>query len=103
VGEDEPKSAVELAMERLRKKDEKEGVSERRVSEEQRSAIAELHRTYEAKLAEIEILHKSKLAGTMEYEARQALEDDYRRDRERLTGERDRKIEAIRSADPASS
>ncbi len=97
MGDDEPKSAVELAMERLRKKDEDEGVSEPKVTEEQRTAIAELRRTYQAKVAEAEILHNSKLASTMDYEARQALEEDYRRDRERLASERDRKIERARS------
>ena len=54
-----PKSAYELAMERLRKKDKEEGVSERPLTDEQREAIAEARRVAEARLAEREILYQS--------------------------------------------
>ena len=94
-----PKSAIELAMARLRQKDKEAGVSERAVSEEQRAKIAEIRNFYEAKLAEREILHKSALLKTGgEPEAVQALEDEYRRDRERLQSERDRKIDEARAS-----
>ena len=93
-----PKSALELAMERLKKKDAEDGVSDRPLTEDQKNEIAEVRKTYGAKLAQEEILFKSKLAGVLEYEARQTLQDNYRRDIERLTHERDRKIEKIRSA-----
>jgi hypothetical protein len=91
-----PKSAYELAMERLRKKDEEEGVEERRLTEDQRAAIADVKKVYEARLAEREILHRSKLAQTLEPEARATLEDEYRRDRERIVSERDRKLDEAR-------
>ncbi len=94
--DDAPKSAYEIAMERLRKKDKEAGVEERPLSEEQRSAIADVRKVYEAKLAEREILHRSELAKTYEPEAREKLEEEYRRDRERLASDRDRKIEEIR-------
>lgn len=98
MAEDEaPKSAFELAMERLRKKDQEAGVDERHVSDEQRGAIAEVRKVYEAKMAEREILHQSALAKNYDPEAREKLEEEYHRDRERLAGERDRKIEEIRS------
>ena len=93
-----PKSALELAMERLKKKDAEAGVSERSLTEDQKNEIAEIRKTYSAKLAQEEILFKSKVAGVFEYEARQTLQDNYRRDVERLTNERDRKIEKIRTA-----
>jgi len=92
-----PKSAYELAMERLRKKDQESGVEERRLTDEQRAAIADVKKVYEARLAEREILHRSKLAQTAEPEARATLEEEYRRDRERITYDRDRKVESIRS------
>jgi hypothetical protein len=100
VSDDEaPKSAVELAMARLRQKDKDAGVSERAVSEEQRAKIAEIRKFYVAKLAEREILHKSALLKTGgEPEAVQALEDEYRRDRERLQSERERKIDEARTS-----
>jgi hypothetical protein len=91
-----PKSAYEIAMERLRKKDKDAGVAEREVTEEQKAAIGELRKVYEAKLAEREILHRSKLQRAADPQALEILEEEYRRDRERLTAERDRKIEAAR-------
>jgi hypothetical protein len=94
--DDAPKSSYEIAMERLRKKDQAAGVEERSLSDEQRAAIAEQRRVYEAKLAEREILHQAALRKTDDPEARAALEEEYRRDRERVGSERDRKLERIR-------
>jgi hypothetical protein len=91
-----PKSALEIALERLKKQDEAAGVVERPLSDDQRQAIAEARNFCEAKLAERKILHESKLATTWEPEARTTLEEEYRRDVERLTGDRDRKLDAIR-------
>jgi len=91
-----PKSAYKIAMERLRKKDKDAGVEERAVSEEQKAAIGELRKVYEAKLAEREILHRSKLQKAADPADFEILEEEYRRDRERLTSERDRKIEQAR-------
>lgn len=94
--DDAPKSAYELAMERLKKKDEEAGVEDRPVTDEQRAVIADLRKVYEAKLAEREILHQAALRKTFDPEARAAAEDEYRRDRERLAAERDRKLEEVR-------
>ena len=94
--DDAPKSAVELAMARLRKKDADEGVAATALTDAQRSAIAEARNVCEARLAEREILYKSKRAALREPEALETLESEYRRDRERITTDRDRKIEEIR-------
>lgn len=91
-----PKSALELALERLRKQDEASGLGEPPLSEEKKQAIAEARNVCEAKLAELKILHQSKLATTWEPEARAKLEDEHRRDLERVTGDRDRKVRDIR-------
>jgi hypothetical protein len=91
-----PKSAYELAMERLRKSDEAAGVTSTPVTGEQKAAIAEVRNFYEAKMAEQQVLHESALRRLLEPEAREVLEQEYRRARERLTSERDRKIEKIR-------
>jgi hypothetical protein len=93
------KSAFELAMERLKKADADAGVEQRRLTDEQRAAIAELRRYYESKLAEQEVLHQSTLRKTVDPEAREALEQDYRRDRERLVSERDAKLEKVRQGE----
>lgn len=94
---DEPKSALELAMERLRKKDREDGVEERPVTDEQRAAIAEVRSVFGAKLAEREIFHRDALRKARDPEAVAVLEEEYRRDRERLASERDRKIAEARA------
>ena len=96
--DDAPKSALELAMERLKKKDAEQGVSEQPLTDDQKTQIAEVRNTYAARLAQEEILFKSKIQSVFEHDARQTLEEQYRRDVERLAGERDRKIDKIRSA-----
>jgi hypothetical protein len=97
--EDRPlKSAVELALERLEKKDAEAGVESRPLTDEQKAAIAEARNFCQAKLAETEVLHQSKLKTTSDPEQREALLQDYRRDCERLSSERDAKIERIRNA-----
>lgn len=94
--EEAPKSAYELAMERLQKKDQEEGVENRPLTEEQRAAIAEIRKTYEARFAEREILHRSALGKTQDPAEHETLEEQYRRDRERMGSDRDRKIEKVR-------
>lgn len=91
-----PKSAYELAMERLRQKDREEGVSETPLTDEQREKIAEVRRVAEARLAEREILHQSARAKARDMAALEALEEEYRKDRERIGAERDRKIAEVR-------
>jgi hypothetical protein len=96
MSDDAPKSAVELAMERLRQKDRDAGIEERTVTGEQRAAIADVRKVYDAKLAEREILHQSERAKARDYEALEKIEVEYRRDRERLQSERERKIDEVR-------
>jgi hypothetical protein len=91
-----PKSALELAMERLRKKDAEAGLVEAPLTDDQKAAIAEARNYCEAKLAEVRILHQSKLACTFEPEARAQRDEEFRRDAQRLTDERDRRIARIR-------
>jgi hypothetical protein len=90
------KSSFELAMERLRKKDADAGIDERLVTDAQKAAIAEVRNFYEAKLAEAEVLHQSKMRASLDLEERDTLAQQYRRDHERLTSERDAKIEKLR-------
>jgi hypothetical protein len=96
--DDAPKSAYELAMERLKAKDREEGIEERPLSDEQREQIAEVRSQYEARFAEREILHRDALRKTRDPGERETLEEEYRRDRERLGSERDRKIRKIRES-----
>jgi len=92
----EPKSSYELAMERLRKKDEEAGVTQVALTDDQKAEIAEVRSTYEARLAQEEIMHKSALLSVFDPAQRETLDEAYRRTRARLTDERDSKIEKIR-------
>ena len=84
-------------MERLRQKDREAGVEERPLTDEQKAAIQEARNVYEARIAEHEILHRSALAQARSPEEVEKLTEEYRRDRERLASDRDRKIAEIKS------
>ena len=93
MNDDKPlKSSLELAMERLAKKDADAGVTSKPVTDAQKAAIAETRNFYEAKLAELEVLHQSKVNGTFDPAERETLDQQYRRERDHLTTERDNKI-----------
>jgi hypothetical protein len=96
--DDAPKTAYELILERLKKKDREEGVEERPLTDEQRARIAEVRKVYEARLAEREILYQSSRRRARDPEELERLDEEYRRDRERTTSERDRKIEDARGS-----
>jgi hypothetical protein len=101
LSDDAPKSAVELAMERLKKKDRDAGVEEERpLTGEQRAAIGEARKVCEAKLAEREILYQAALRQAADPETATTLEEEYRRDRERVIYDRDKKIEEVRKVRP---
>jgi len=89
------KSAYELALERL----EGQGIERPRedaLSAEVRDRMAEARRQAEAKLAEVEILHRDRLAGMRDPAEREQEEEDYRLERKRIETERDRKLEKLR-------
>lgn len=96
MSDEAPKSAIELAMERLRKKDADAGITSAPLTDAQRAEIAETRNFYDAKLAEREVLHQSTMRKVGDPDAAALIEQDYRRDRERLASERDAKIERIR-------
>ncbi len=97
---DEPKSAYEIALEKLKRRDRERGEeAPLRLTDDQKAEIAEIRRVYEARLAEREILHRSEKAKAMgDPEALEALEKDYARDRRRIAEEREAKIAAARAA-----
>jgi hypothetical protein len=99
----EMKSAFELAMERLRKKDAEEGGNTRPLTDQQKAAIAEVRSVYDAKIAEQDILQQSAMKNLMGADPAEVEEVSrrFRRERERLATERDDKIETLRrSAGP---
>ena len=93
------KSAYELALERLQRHDEETGETHRPLTDEQKSAIAEIRVVYQAKIAEQEVLHTSRLRRSLDLAERERIEAELRYDRERLRSERESKIEKIRRGD----
>ncbi|HYT76704.1 MAG TPA: hypothetical protein VEL79_18245 [Vicinamibacterales bacterium] len=94
---DEPKSAFELAMERLKKQDAESGAVEHKLSDAQKAAIAEARSVYEARLAELQILQRQKQLTTFEPPEVEKMEQEYRRDLDRIATDRDAKIRKIRA------
>ncbi|MDP9122119.1 MAG: hypothetical protein M3O15_12270 [Acidobacteriota bacterium] len=89
------KSAYELALERI----EKQGIerpSEERLSLEVREQIAKVRQMAEARLAELEILHRDRLRGERDPAKRREDEEDYVRERQRIESDRDHKIDKLR-------
>jgi hypothetical protein len=90
------KSAYELALERL----ESQGIErpkEDALSDEVRAEMAEVRRRAEAKIAELEILHKDRLAKLGSMAEREEEKADFHRERRRIEEDRDRRIEQLRS------
>ena len=90
------KSAYELAMERLQKKDADAGVERHVLTDAQKAAIAEIKNFYESKFAELDVLHQGQVRHIVDPAESEARAAEYRRDRERLATERDAKIEKAR-------
>ena len=96
-----PKSAFDLAMERLRKKDAEEGVTTQPLTDQQKAAIAEVRSLYDSKIAEQEILQAAAMRRMFGVDPaeREEVERRFRRERERLASERDAKVEKIRKGE----
>jgi hypothetical protein len=91
-----PKSAFELAMERLRKLDAEAGVTTKPLTEAQKAEIAEIRSLYDSKIAEQQILQESALKRVFDPGEREEVDRQFRREKERLASERDNRIEKIR-------
>jgi hypothetical protein len=102
MSDDTPKSAYELALEKLRQRDRDRGeTAPAALTDEQKRRIATIRKTYEARLAEREILHRSereRVLSDPEGEGKlDKVEEEFVKDRRRIEERRDREIEAIRT------
>lgn len=93
---EKPKSAFDLAMERLQASDRESGVTETPLTESQKEAIAEARRLATSRLAEREILYRDAMRQTPDPAEREKAAEEYQIDRKRIEDDRDRAIEAIR-------
>jgi hypothetical protein len=99
---DAPKSALDLVMERLRRKDAESGTEPTPLTDAQRTAIAEVRSIYESQAAERRIMHQSAVAGIFEPDQLAERDAEMRRDLERYERERDEKIKRIRESGATS-
>jgi hypothetical protein len=93
---DAPKSALELAMERLKQKDADAGIEHKPLTDEQRAAIAEARSVFEARVAERRIMHQSQTAAVFDPQELELRREELLRDLAQLESERDAKIRKIR-------
>jgi hypothetical protein len=93
---DAPKSALELVLERLKKKDADAGVQEQTLTDEQRAQIAEARSVYEARVAERRIMHQSETAAVFDPAELELRREELRRDFAQFESDRDAKIRKIR-------
>ena len=95
---DQPRSALDIVMERLRRKDAEAGTAETTLTDRQRTAIAEVRSVYEAQVAERRIMHQSSVAGIFEPDQLAEREAEMRRDLDRFEREREEKVKRIRES-----
>lgn len=91
------KSAYELALERM----EGQGIdrpSSTTLSDATKKAIAEARSLTQAKIAELEILHRDQMAKLTDPLKREEQEEFYRREHETLTGDGEAKVDRIKAA-----
>jgi uncharacterized protein involved in type VI secretion and phage assembly len=93
---DEPKSALELALERLKQKDADAGIEQKALTDEQREAITEARNLYEARVAERRIMHQSQIAAVFDPQELELHRDHLLRDLAQFESDRDAKIRKIR-------
>jgi len=94
---DKPKTAFDLAMERLNAEDREAGTKkEAPLTPKQKEAIAEVRRIASSRLAEREILFKDAMKKTADPAEREKAEGEYHIDRQRINDDCDRAIEKIR-------
>jgi hypothetical protein len=102
---DAPKSAWEIALEKLQKQDRESGAAgPGALTDAQKKEIAALRQKAQAKLAEAEILHHDHRRKAMDDpEALAKAEEEYRIERRRIEDQREREIERVKSGKGTSN
>jgi hypothetical protein len=96
--DEKPRSALEIAMARLKQRDADTGVADRTITDAQKADIAEARNLHAAKVAELQILQRTKTAGVFDPAERERLDTEYREELRRLASDMERKIDKIRRA-----
>jgi hypothetical protein len=94
---EKPRTAVEIAMDRLKRRDAESGVVDEPPTEAQKAALAEARSVHAAKAAELEILHRSKMVSVVDPADRLRIEGEYRDELRRLHDDLERRVRKIRA------
>ena len=97
MSDDEPKSAIEIAMEKLRARGD---FPETSLTDEQKAEIGEIRSRYRAKIAELEIQQEAKMRAATSLEELDALREELAREKARLEEETEKKVRAVRERAP---
>ncbi len=95
MSEDEPKSAVELAMEKLRARGD---FTETSLTDAQKAEIADIRSLYKSKIAELEIHEATKMKQAATLEELEALKEALAKEKQRLNQEMEDKVKEVRSS-----
>lgn len=92
--DDAPKSAFELAMEKLRARDDFEEIE---LTDEQKAEIADIRSRYKSQIAEMEIKNDSALRIVGSYEEAEVLRAELKKEKDRLEAEMEKKVSEVRA------
>ena len=92
--DDAPKSAFELAMEKLEARDD---FKEVKLTNEQKVEIADIRSRYRAQIAELEIQHESTLPAAASFEEAEILRAELKKEKERLEEEMEKRVSDVRA------
>ncbi len=93
--DDEPKSAVELAMEKLRARGD---FTETSLTDAQKAEIADIRSLYQSKIAELEIHEAAKMKQAATLEELETLKEALAKEKQRLNQEMEDKVKEVRSS-----
>jgi hypothetical protein len=96
MSEDEPKTAIEIAMEKLRARGD---FQETKLTDAQRAEIAEIRSHYKAKMAELEIKQESKMKQVATLEELESLKEALAREKNQLNKQMEEKVQKVRQGE----
>ena len=92
--DDEPKTAVELAMEKLEARDD---FKEVKLTDEQKVEIADIRSRYRAQIAELEIQHEGQVPAVGSFEEAEVLRAELKKEKQRLEEEMEERVSDVRA------
>ena len=92
--DDPPKTAVEVAMEKLRARDD---FKEVKLTDEQKVEIADIRSRCRAQIAELEIQLQGKLSGVGSFEEAEILQAELRKEKVRLEEGMEKNVSKVRA------